>query len=173
MRNHCFKISVLTLVILVPKSSQLNHHPRKKKPQSPILQLWKRPKILSEFPFSGKTFIVHYIYSYPMLTKPLEKLRKHLLSNQTLATTWIELARMGEGHPFLHPQEIVLNPQIQCLNPNNVFNVKMKASFSFFLFFAHHHIATHWNILLFSSLYPLCRTWKMQHAHTPARRSMK
>ena len=136
--------SVLTLVILVPKSSQLNHHPRKKKPPNfPSSSFEKRPKILSEFPFSGKIFTVHYNYSYPMLTKPLEKLRKHLPSNQTLATTWIELARMGEGHPFLHPQEIVLNPQIQCLNPNNVFNVKMKASFSFFLFFAHHHIATH------------------------------
>ena len=64
----------------------------KKKPNFPFSSFEKRPKILSEFPFSGKIFIVHYNYSYPMLTKPLEKLRKHLPSNQTLAMTWIELA---------------------------------------------------------------------------------
>ena len=148
--------SVLTLVILVPKSSQLNHHPRKKNPNFPFSSFEKRPKILSEFPFSGKIFTVHYNYSYPMLTKPLEKLRKHLPSNQTLATTWIELARMGEGHPFLHPQEKVLNPQIQCLNLNNVINVKMKASFSFFLFFCPpSHCNTLKHSFIFFTLPPL------------------
>ena len=108
-----------------PKKLPVESPPKKKNPNFPSSSFEKRPKILSEFPFSGKIFTVHYNYSYPMLTKPLEKLRKHLPSNQTLATTWIELARMGEGHPFLHPKEKVLNPQIQCLNLNNVINVKM------------------------------------------------